>query len=230
MIKELNSLWGLNILNTDKIYHKIRQKGIKHYLKIILRIILNTITPKYSKILVFEILTKNYKLNKERNEVVVKIAKNMDEMKNFIEKRGKLYLNFSKKLFEKGNLCFYGEIHQQIVSCVWTSFNEVDLVEVKYLIKVDKKTVPLIDGYTLPEYRGQGVYKAVWDYCIEYFQNNQNYERIFGFILPSNVRSLKVHKKLQLRNVILEITYLRILGSNFHFLKNKENVGSNNIQ
>jgi GNAT superfamily N-acetyltransferase len=90
---------------------------------------------------------------------------------------------------------------------------------VHYKLEADEKTALLIDGYTLSEHRGKGIYKAVWNYCLEYLRSRGDLDRIYGFILVKNKRSLIVHRKLQLQDIILVITYLRIFGVNLHFKK-----------
>jgi RimJ/RimL family protein N-acetyltransferase len=221
---------GLSMnINIKKLYQKIREKGIKHYLKIILKKLLIIMVPGYKKLFVFEILLSEYKSIGGMDNIVLKVVRDIDEIMPFIRKREEWYLNHSRDLLMKGNLCFVGEVDNQVACCVWTSYNEVYLSEIKYRLKVDKNIVPLIDGYTLPQYRGLGIYKAVWDYCIKYFQAQPGYEKIYGFIASSNKRSLKVHKKLRLENIVIIITYLRILGIKFYFIKKRLKIKSKKV-
>ena len=132
-------------MNLRRIGLKIREKGFKHYLKIILKKVSIMIFPKYNKLFVFEIILSEYKSLRVKDNINVKIAKNVDEIIPFVLEREDWYLKHIKRLFEKGNLCFIGEINNQIASCLWTSFNEVYLSDVNYLLKVDKNIVPLIE-------------------------------------------------------------------------------------
>ncbi|GAG77436.1 unnamed protein product, partial [marine sediment metagenome] len=67
--------------------------------------------------------------------------------------------------------------------------------------------------------RNMGIYSIVWHNCIEYFHNKSKYTKIYGFITPSNMHSLLVHKELKLEHIIMEITLLRIFGIRKHFIK-----------
>jgi len=203
-----------------EVLKKIKKKGILFYLKLCFRKLIRTIIPKYQKLFVFEIDLSKYsrELNTKRN-ITVEIAKNIKEIESFIKEREVWYYNYANALFKKGNLCFIGKINKKIVSCLWTSFNEVYLSDVEYLLHVDREVVPLIDAYTLPEYQNMGIYGIVWNFCIRYFQNKPEYKKIYGFITRSNKRSLLVHKKLKLQRIIIEISLFRIFGIKKHFIK-----------
>jgi len=199
---------------------KIKRNGIICYLKIYYKKLLEIIIPKHKKLLIFEIdLTKFTRELDQRKNLRIKIAKNIKEIESFIRKREDWYYDYAKSLFEKGNLCFVGKINNKIVSCLWTSFNEAYYSEIEYLLHVDKDTVPLVDGYTLPEYRNMGIYGMAWNSCISYFQGKPEYNKIYIPIVSSNIRSLLVHKKLKLEHIIMKITLLKIFGLRKHFIK-----------
>lgn len=199
---------------------KIKRKGIIFYLKIYYKRLLKIVIPKYAKLFILEIdLTKFTVKSDQRKNVRIEIAKNIKEIESFIKKREDWYYYYAKSLFEKGNLCFVGEINNKIVSCVWTSFNEAYLSNIEYLLHVNKDTVPLIDAYTLPEYRNKSIYGMVWNSCINYFKEKSEYTKIYGFIRPSDTRSLEVHKKLKLEHIIMKVTLLKIFGFRKHFIK-----------
>jgi len=206
-----------------RVISKIGEKGIAHYMNILFRIFFKIIKPKYGRLFVFELdLAQLPQRSKQKGDVRVEVIKSIEEIASFVKEREKWYYEYAKDLFEKGNLCFVGKADNKIVSCVWTSFHEVYLPDVEYVLHVGDNIVPLIDAYTLPAYRGMGIYKIVWNECIEYFQNSHKFSRIYGFIVPSNTRSLTVHKNLKLERIIMTITLLRIFGIRKHFVKNCE--------
>lgn len=220
-MQESDSMLKLNTIYSYRtMLSKLREKGVMHYLRFVVKKLLVAMVPKFRKLYVFELdVSKFCEQFSQRQGIDVEVIRNLDEMITFIKEREPWYYAYAKGLMEKGNLCFVGKIDNRIVSCVWTSFNEVYLSDVEYLLRVNARTVPLIDGYTLPEYRKMGVYSMVWRRCIEYFQKDPRYTRIYGFITSSNLGSLVVHRKLELMHVIMQITLLRIFGIRKHFMK-----------
>jgi len=207
------------------IFIKIKKKGIIWYLKIYYKKLLKVLIPKYEKLFIFEVDLKKFtRKSDQRKNVKIEIVKNIKEIKPFIERREDWYYHHAKSLFEKDNLCFVGKINDKIVSCLWTSFNEVYLPNIEYLLHVDKDTVPLIDAYTLPEYRNMGIYGMVWNSCINYFKEKPEYTKIYGFRVPSNIRNLEIDKHLKLKHQvrvspIMKVTLLKIFGLRKHFIK-----------
>ena len=176
--------------------------------------------PKYKKSFIYEIdLTQFKGKSDQRKNVRIEIAKNIKEIESFIKKREDWYYDYAKSLFEEDNLCFVGKIDNKIVSCLWTSFNVLYISEIEYLLHVDKDTVPIVDGYTLPEYRNMGIYGMVWNSFMNYFKGRSEYNKIYGSIAPSDIRSLEVHKKLKLEHIVMKVTLLRIFGFKKHFIK-----------
>jgi len=207
------------------IFIKIKRKGIIYYIKIYFKKLFKILIPKYEKLFIFETHLKKFKGKSGlRENVKIEIAKNIKEIESFITKREYWYYNHAKSLFEKGNLCFVGKINNKIASCLWTSFNEVYLPNIEYLLHVDKDTVPIIDGYTLPEYRNMGIYGMVWNSCGSYFQEKPEYNKIYNFRHPSDIRNLEIDKHLKLKHrvrisPIMKITLVKIFGIRKHFIK-----------
>ncbi len=205
------------------IWLKLKQKGLKPYIALIFKKFKVIAVPKYDKLYVFEILLSDIGAITYDKKIKVRIARKIDDIASLIQKRETWFQGQARSLFDQGNLCFVAEIDGQIVSCLWTSFHEVYLPDVKYLLRVTHDVVPLIDGFTLEEYRGGGIYKSLWNYCLEYFKNLEGFNKIYGFIMPINKSSLIVHEKLQLNKIILVIKYLRVFGFSFHFVKKVKN-------
>lgn len=198
----------------------MRRKMFRYFYLIIKntkKFFLKIVIPVRKTLLIFEIKLGTFIPKfKEDSNVDVCMIKNIVEIQEFIDKREPWYNEQARNLLTKGNLCFYGKYKGIVASCLWTSFNEVYLNEIKYTLKVHKKIVPLIDGYTLDDYQGLGIYKNVWNSTLSYLKNTGLYTSVYGFIFTYNNRSLNVHEKLQLDNIIMKIIYTRILGINFH--------------
>ena len=199
---------------------KIKRKGIIYYLKIYYKKLLKIIIPKYKRLFILEMDLRQFEgKSNQRKNVKIEIAKNIKEIESFIKKRGDWYYYHAKSLFEKGNICFVGKINNKIVSCLWANFNEAYFSHIEYLLHLNKDTVHTMDAYTLPEYRNMGIYNMIWNSCINYLKEKSEYTRIIGGIVPSDVRSQKVHKKLELEHIIMKITLLKLFGFKKHFIK-----------
>jgi hypothetical protein len=143
---------------------------------------------------------------------------------SFANQRGSWYPQQARELFSKGNLCFVAIIDNKITSCLWTSFNKVYLPDIEYNLVVATDIAPLIDGYTLDEYRGRGLYKFLWNECHNYLVRSGKYSKIYGFINQVNKRSLIVHDILNLNKIILDITLIKFLGIRIHIKRKPKQV------
>jgi len=191
-----------------------------HYFKCLLQLLHKFILPRWQRLFVFESLLGDIIPNEHNNYIEVKILREMDDkLLLFANRRGSWYPTQAKDLFSKGNICFVAVIDGKIASCLWTSFNEAYLTDIEYTIKTPPDVVCLIDGYTLEEYRGKGLYKILWSDCLNYLVNTNKCTKIYGFVNNKNKRSLKVHDKLDLNKIIFDITLLKIFGIRIHLKK-----------
>ena len=143
----------------SEILKKIKSKGIIHYFKYFLGIILRSLRPKWQRVFIFELPLIGIVPNEYHKTITVSVLKEINEpLLSFANQRGSWYTLQAKDLFSKGNLCFVAIIDEKIASCLWTSFNVVYLPDIEYKLAVAKDIAPLIDGYTLDEYRGRGLY------------------------------------------------------------------------
>ena len=177
--------------------------------------------PKYQKLFVFEqFLSETPHPSRMKDDVDFQIKTNAKEIGSLIEQREHWYPSLAEKRFDDGNICFVAEHEKKIISCVWTSFNEVYLPNVEYTLRVEKEVAPLIDGWTSPDFRGMGVYNFVWNNTIRYLREHSEYKKIYGFIQPTNKLSLIVHRRMNLEKVIIIITLTKVFGIRFHRVTN----------
>lgn len=202
------------------ILQKVKEKGLKKSFRIAFQHLKPRIKPGYQKLYIFEIILKEkYPDIKLKEGMKIEIVKDVNELSEFSKRRGDWYNEYAKDLLDKGNLCFVMKVDGKIASCVWTSFKNVKFNDVQYDLKVTDNIAPLIDGYTLEEYRGMGIYRIIWNYCVNYLIDMQKFDRIYGGVLNCNKRSLKVHDKLNLNKVIMEVILIKGLGFRFHVIK-----------
>jgi len=216
------SLKANNISSSfSEIFKKIKTKGIIHYSKLVFQVLRKSLRPRWQRLFIFESQLEGIIPNEYKSTIEVKMLWEINEqLCSFANQRGAWYLQQARDLFLKGNICFVTVIDGKITSCLWTSFNQVYLPDIEYKLSVAKDIAPLIDGYTLDEYRGKGLYKILWNECFNYLVKSGKYSKLYGFINHANKRSLLVHDKLKLNKIILDITLIKFLGIRVH-LKRK---------
>jgi hypothetical protein len=192
---------------------KIKEKGFVNSSKIFWELYKHRIIPSYKKLYVFETpLKEKYPIKEYDKSITIEVLLDINDISEFAKLRGDWYHQYAIDLLEKKNICFIAKVDGIVVSCLWTSFNKVYFSDVLFTLKVEKDIAPLIDGYTLEEYRGKGIYKILWNTCINYLIDTKKYTKIYGFILDTNKRSLKVHSKLELNKIIMKIRFIKGFG------------------
>jgi GNAT superfamily N-acetyltransferase len=205
-----------------KVIKKIKDKGFKKSIVIFFQLIKSRIIPGFQIALVFETLLKNkYPEIKLNEDIKIKIINNPDELKEFAERRGNWYYEHAKHLLNEGNFCFVAYVNGKIASCIWTSFNTVNISEVKYELKVEDNIVPFKDYYTLEEYRRKGLLRILYNYCINFLIDLHKYDKTQNHISYNNKISLKTHRKLAPDTVlVMKIIMIKGFGIRFHIIKN----------
>lgn len=204
-----------------QIINKIKKKGFMHYFRCLFQLLQKFLRPRWQRLFVFEFPLGGIIPNEYNNDIKVKMLREVDDqLLLFASRRGSWYLPQARNLFLNGNICFAAIVDENIASCLWTSFNQEYLSDIEYKLIVSKDIVPLIDGYTLDEYRGKGLYKILWNECFNYLAKSGKYSKMYVPILHANKKSLLVHSKLNLKKIILDITLIKFLGIKVH-LKRK---------
>ena len=115
------------------IFNKIKTKGIMHYWKRLIQSSRKFFRPRWQRLFVFESPLNVIIPNKYDKTIEVKMLRDINEnLLSFAKRRGSWYPQQSRNLFSKGNLCFTAIIDNKIVSCLWTSFNQVYLPDIEY--------------------------------------------------------------------------------------------------
>jgi len=176
---------------------------------------------KYGRIYVLEmpLVPRATKVNDGGYDV--KTVSDLSELTTLVERRETWWRAAVEQRFANGDLCFVAKDHGQAIACLFATFSNVRLPlihDAPYSLPLDNETVGLIDSYTLPEYRGKGVYSSVFEACLIYFAGTR-FRRVRGFIHPDNVHSMKVHQKLGLDRIVLVITSVGLFGVRRHYAK-----------
>ncbi|MDP2923543.1 MAG: GNAT family N-acetyltransferase [Candidatus Omnitrophota bacterium] len=131
---------------------------------------------------------------------------------------GRSYVSELKERFERGDQCFALESDKKIISVIFVSRKSCPIKAVDYILILPEKTVGLYDVYTVPLYRGQGLYTKLFFLCINACINS-GYDRAWIWIMPHNRVSLAVHNKLGMNHVIRSISLCQIFGLKWHIIK-----------
>jgi RimJ/RimL family protein N-acetyltransferase len=173
---------------------------------------------EYGRLFVLEIVLRPSSDIFEDYGHQIEIASGPDDLNTLIDQREKWFGEVILQRFSEGDICFIAKRNGEAIGCIFATFNSVYLPIVEYELPLDNETVGLIDGYTLPEFRGKHVYSSVFNACVDYFSKT-DFRRVYGFIIPNDVRSLKVHQKLGLNKIVFDITMIRFLGIRKHLIK-----------
>jgi len=179
--------------------------------------ILNPFVPKYERMYVFEKKVDTFFIKDLPSNFSLVRATTLSEIDSLISQRPYWYKEWAQKRFKQGNMCFGVKDQNKIVSCIWTCFNEVELPNVEYHLKVSKDVVPVLGGWTSHSYRSIGLYTYVMNSCLKYFSKESSYSSAYFFILPDNINSLQIHKDF---TVVKMIRLIKIFPFKFRKIEN----------
>lgn len=140
------------------------------------------------------------------------ITNKINESDLFDEK----HLNLVSERFRKGDWCYAYKVDGKIVSTIFVSSLSPYYIEVvDSKINIPVESVVLYDLYTLRNYQGAVNYKIFYASIFSDL-NERGYKSAQFFIMPHNIASLLLHKRIKVKNVVLKITLLK-----FTFIKIK---------
>ena len=149
-------------------------------------------------------------------DVNIRIVDNVNDLGHVMKHHGSWYRSWAQERMEEGNLCFGADYNGKIISTVWTSFDHVFLPYVEYNLNAREGIIPLIGGWSSPDFRGQGIYPSVWNECCKFLIEKKNAKRTWAFIQPTNIISFIVHKKFFCDRVDMIIQLKKLFGFRKH--------------
>jgi hypothetical protein len=112
---------------------------------------------------------------------------------------GEKYIAESKRRFANNWRLFLAYINDQLAGACWAVTNTSDL-KTKIVPLLDGD-VALIDGWTVPAFRGRNVYPFILSFILTQFRE-KNFKRAFGYGDKWNISALKGLKKGGFRDFI----------------------------
>lgn len=90
--------------------------------------------------------------------------------------------------FSQGELCWAAKAEEEIVSYVWAAPKRERVGELCKSIELKEGEIYLYDAFTVPEWRGKGLYPAILSRQLDYFKH-KGYERALIFTVEENLAS-----------------------------------------
>ncbi len=220
-MKEFKRLWS-----------KIQENGLSHYLtrpRYIVsygQYILHTLRERWPKKSVsIYILVMKLKPRKNNSDIFTQCINSVEPMKEYAHLReieepswNGNYFAELKKRFARGDLSVSVIEDSKTVSHLFVNHDYFEVGEFSYSINFPKHTVGFYDAFTLSNYRGRGLYKATFNYCINICYQKGFKDAWLG-ISSSNVHSMMVHRSLGMRKIILEVTMYQRWGLRWHIVR-----------
>ncbi len=176
----------------------------------------SSLKPSFERMYVLEQSLNSLELTKSKSDLDLITGSKIEDVESLIVQRPQWYRNWAQKRFDEGNVCFGLAKDNKIVSCIWTSYESAYLPNVDYNLILPKEIVSVLDGWTSPAYRKQGLYSSVMEHCLDYFRKHSNYVGVYFFIRPENLISLSIHKHLE---VVFYIRLMKIFPFKFRKIK-----------
>lgn len=168
------------------------------------------------KMFVFEhALTDSGFKAKARVEVNAGLVEGDDFSK--IVKTFKDFRKKAKERFKVGDICFGASLNGEYVHLKWFAFNESYVGEINRKIRISSDSAYMYDSYTLPNYRGLGIYSIVMEKTIQHL-SKMGIKRVYALVRHNNLPMLRVKQKEGVRK-IGTVTYTKIFNLRFYKFK-----------
>lgn len=194
---------------------------IKKIFRRIWSIILST-KIKYDKLYIFKI---NMDLIQHRGGGNrIEIANSIEDLNGILLEREEGFRKMYEDWLSKGYICLLAKKKKSTIGFVWLNNTNIVPLEFNYKQKLkNKREAGLIDAYVLKEKRGKGVYKKIWDEALSE-ASRLGIKTLYGYIKNENIKSIRVHYKLGMKDVFQILHYFRILWFNIYFKKTFKNL------
>lgn len=189
----------MNLLN--KTIGRLRRKPQFYYLIIVTRT-LDDLLPTYQSQLPldFELLSS------EVSEVKTKIAHIPVEHRSDIERR-----------ISDGDRCYAATYKNRTIFVSWTAFGKCYSYALDREYELADSAVYLYSAYTLPEFRGNGIYPAANCHRLQLLKD-WGYKRDIAFMEPKNFAAMRMPEKLGYSKVGVT-GFIEMFGFRWYFHK-----------
>ncbi len=92
--------------------------------------------------------------------------------------------------FNRGEVCGVARLNSEVVSYCWVAFQQAEVGEINRTIKLRNNELYFYDAFTLPDYRGRGLFPALLT-AILGFARSQGCSRALIFSLRENRPSVR---------------------------------------
>jgi len=129
-----------------------------------------------------------------------------------------------------GHILILAQINEKYVHYTWIvlgkTYASINDIEIK--ISLNSKSAYLYDAYTIPDYRGQGIFsKSMWK--ILNYLDDMRIEKVYAIIRYNNLPSLRVFKKFGFKK-IGEVNFTKIFYLTFYKVKGETEEDYNKLK
>lgn len=147
------------------------------------------------------------------DEVVAQFARQREVEDE--EWRGRDYASAVGKYLRSGDWHYMLMDGDRGVGIVNASRGPCFISPVRHWVRLPEKVVGFYDVYTTPVHRGRGYYPALFNTAVNDCVT-MGYQRAWMWIMPHNIRSLKVHNQLGMSHVFRRIVHRQRWGFRWH--------------
>ncbi len=108
----------------------------------------------------------------------------------------------ARQFLADGHCAFVARCQGKLVGSLWAAVKPVLVGEIMSMLLIEPGEVYLFDGFTLPEFRGQGIAPALSAFMLRHYAS-LGFRRAIRAAVPSNAAALRAHAKSGFRIFIL---------------------------
>ena len=165
----------------------------------------------YERFFVFKTDTKKVHFSTEKSAgLTVRLAKSEDIRR--LQRLAKFNDGMAQQRLNAGHLCFVALNSGSLANYAWFCFHEGYIDELETKIRVTPGSVYRYDVFTLPAYRGRGIFPSAFEESSKYLSQN-DIKEMYGLVDSNNSPMLRVYEKAGIASQkIGDVTYIRLLN------------------
>jgi GNAT superfamily N-acetyltransferase len=165
----------------------------------------------YEKMFVFKTETKKVHFPNEKSAGLIARPAESDDIRR-LQKLAKFHNGEVQQRLKAGDLCFVALSDGNLANYAWFCFSEEYINELERNIRVSAGSAYRYDVFTLPAYRGKGVFPSAFEESSKYLSQN-GIKELYGLVDSSNSPMLRVYEKAGIASrKIGNVTYIRLLN------------------
>lgn len=182
----------------------------------------------YEKMVVFKTDTKRVRFPTENGAgLTVRLAKSDDIRR--LQRLAKFNDGEAQQRLNAGHLCFVALNGGNLANYTWVCFHEGYIDELETKIRVSPGSAYRYDVFTLPAYRGKGIFPSVFEESCKYLYQN-GIRELYGLVDSNNSPMLRVYEKAGIASrKIGDVTYIKLSNWRRHVFTGTTSANHNKL-